>query len=94
MQSVTVHVKAILVGMLEHVQIEDSWQGLTKLVHVVGGATGTVRIVLSEKKLAVHSKVILQMCMSKTSKGRTTFQCLRKGTIVHIDDIDDVAEME
>ena len=78
MQSVTVHVKAILVGMPEHVQIKDSWQGLTKLERVVGDATGTIQIVLSEKKLAVHSKIILQMCTSKTSKGRIAFQCLRK----------------
>lgn len=30
MQLVTVHVKAILVGIPEHVQVKDSWRGLTK----------------------------------------------------------------
>ena len=42
MQSVTVHVKAVLVGMPEHVQVRDSWRGLTKQECIVADATGTI----------------------------------------------------
>ena len=56
MQSVTVRVKAVLVGMPENVQVEDSWRGLTKQECIVTDATETIRIVLWEKKI-VYRKI-------------------------------------
>ena len=53
MQSVTVRVKAVLVGMPEHVQVRDSWRGLTKQECIVADTTGTIQIVLWEEKIGL-----------------------------------------
>ena len=60
MQSVTVHVKAVVVGMPEHVQVRDSWRGLTKQECKVADTTGTIRIVLWEKKWLFTGRSVLQ----------------------------------
>ena len=79
MQSVTVHVKTMLVGVPGHVQVKDSWRRLTKQECVVGDANETI---WKEKRtLVVYNKIAavrLQMHMSKPLKGRNTFQCMRK----------------
>ena len=100
MQSVTVHVKVILVGMPEHVQIEDSWQGLTKLERVVGGATGTCcgGCYWDDPNCPFGEKIGCSQQVAdvyvKDFQGKNYLSVPEKGTIVHIDDIDDVAEME
>ena len=94
MQSVTVNVKVILVGMLEHVQVKDSWRGLTKQECVVGNATETIRIVLWEKKIGCLQQ---DRCYKvadvhvKEFQGKKYLSVPEKGTIQYIDD---VAEMD
>ena len=69
-----------------------------------GNATGTIRIVLWEKKkkrkkLAVHRKIAATRCCYKIAdvpgkefQEKRYLSVPEKGTIEHIDDIDDVAK--
>ena len=97
MQSVTVHVKLMLVGVPERVQVKDRWRELTKQECVLGDATGTIQIVLWEQKIGSLQQDICYKIADahiKVYQGSKYLSMSEKGSIQHIDDIDDVAEME
>ena len=97
MQSVTVHVKAVVVRMPEHVQVRDSWRGLTKQECKVADATGTIRIVLWEKKISCLQEdrcYKVENVHVKEFQGKKYLSVPDKCTIEDIDEIDDVAEMD
>ena len=97
MQSVTVRVKAVLVGMPEHVQVRDSWRGLTKQECIVADVTGTIRIVLWEKKIGCSQEdrcYKVENVHIKEFQGKKYLSVPDKCTIKDIDEIDNVAEMD
>ena len=85
MQSVTVHVKTMLVGVPGHVQVKDSWRQITKQECVVGDANETI---WKEKRtLVVYSKIAAADPHVKASQGKKYLSVHEKGTIQHIRDV-------
>ena len=97
MQAVSVRVKAIVVGVPEHIQAKDHWAGLTKQDCIVGDATGTSRLVLWEENVgALQADKCYKITDAhvKLFQGKKYLSVPQKGTFENIDDIIDVCEMD
>ena len=97
MQTVTLHVKAVIIGEPEEVRPKDTWRVLQKQECIVGDASGTIRLVMWQEGIGTlkpeHSYKLIDVTV-RTYAEKKYISLSVRSRIEEIQDIGEIAEID